>query len=241
MRETSAPSSLLWLLHRHGLLPALLGSVAAEGLLAWRLDWSQRASYLYLTWNLALAWAPYLLALGARLRMERGGGWGLLPLGAAWLVTFPNAPYLLTDFIHLRARHGVPLWFDAALLALFAATGWLLGLLSLEVWKQWLEARLGRVGAWAGVGLVSALSGYGIYLGRVERWNSWDVLAEPGALLEAVGSHLRAPGEHPELVGLTGLFAALVLLSYVAFEVGLRRPAEALTPGGPRPPAAARA
>jgi uncharacterized membrane protein len=142
----------------------------------------------------------------------------MVPLGVAWLLVFPNAPYLLTDFIHLRPRPGVPLWFDVALLGVFAATGWMLGLLSLEVWKQLIEERVGRAGAWAGVALVSVLCGYGIYLGRVERWNSWDVLTEPRDLFEAIGAHLREPFENPRLLGITALFTVLVLLSYYAFE-----------------------
>jgi len=66
-----------------------------------------------------------VLSLGARLLMARGLGRGrlLAPLALGWLALFPNAPYLLTDFIHLHQRPVVPLWFDAALLALFAATG----------------------------------------------------------------------------------------------------------------------
>jgi len=220
MTTHAPPVRLLSLLHRHGLWPALLGSAAAVGMLAWRVDTTQRSLYLWLVWNLFLAWVPYGLALGASLLQARGRArwWNLAPLAVAWLLVFPNAPYLLTDLIHLRPRHAVPLWFDAALLALFAAAGWLLGLLSLEVWKQWLQARLGRLGAWAFVLAISVLTGYGIYLGRVERWNSWDVLTEPERLCGAVLAHLRAPGAHPQLLGLTVLFAVLVSLSYAGLE-----------------------
>jgi uncharacterized membrane protein len=207
-------------LRHHGVPPVALCSAAAVGLLALRLDWSERASYAFLTWNLFLAGVPYALSLAARLlmawRLDRG--WLLAPLALGWLALFPNAPYLLTDFIHLRQRPVVPLWFDAALLALFAATGWLMGLLSLEVWKEWLERRWGRARAWAFVAVTSVLCGYGIYLGRVERWNSWDVLAEPRRLLSAMAAHLREPGAFPHLSRLTVLFAALMLLSYVVFE-----------------------
>lgn len=221
MSLTPPPSaSFRSVLRHHGVPPVTLCSAAAVGLLALRLDWSERASYAFLTWNLFLAGGPYALSLAARLlmawRLDRG--WLLAPLALGWLALFPNAPYLLTDFIHLRQRPVVPLWFDAALLALFAATGWLMGLLSLEVWKEWLERRWGRARAWAFVAVTSVLCGYGIYLGRVERWNSWDVLAEPRRLLSAMAAHLREPGAFPHLSRLTVLFAALMLLSYVVFE-----------------------
>jgi len=217
--------SLLSVSRRHGLLPAVLCTVLAACLLAIRLDWSERASFAFLPWNLFLAWAPYTLALLARVLMVRGHGrgWVLGPLAAGWLALFPNAPYLLTDFIHLHQRPVVPLWFDAALLALFAATGWMLGLLSLEIWKQWLEERWGRRSAWAFVGVTSLLCGYGIYLGRVERWNSWHVLTHPGSLFASIGAHLREPLSFPYLTSLTVTFALLLPLSYVAFEAFVTR------------------
>ncbi len=220
MTTNAPPVRLLSVLHRHGLGPALLSSAAAVGMLLYRLDTTRHGLYGWLLWNLFLAWVPYALALGASLLQARGRArwWNLAPLAGAWLLVFPNAPYLLTDLIHLRPRHAVPLWFDAALLALFAAAGWLLGLLSLEVWKHWLQERLGRVGAWAFVLAISVLSGYGIYLGRVERWNSWDVFTEPRTFAVAVLAHLRAPEAHPQLLGLTALFALLLCLSYVGFE-----------------------
>jgi uncharacterized membrane protein len=212
-------------LYRHGLFPALLSTAVCVGLVKARVDWSQHTVYLWLLWNLFLAWVPYGLSLVTSFLHARGATrwWSLVPLGVAWLLVFPNAPYLLTDFIHLRSRQGIPLWFDAALLGLFAATGWMLGLLSLDVWKRLLEERVGRAGAWVGVALVSVLSGYGIYLGRVERWNSWDVLTEPRPFFLAIREHLREPGGNPELLGITALFTVLVLLSYYAFEHLRRR------------------
>ncbi len=212
-----------------GLAPMVLGSAVAVALLHLRLEWSGRASFAFLTWNLFLAWVPYALALIAHgLRMWGWArAWNLMPLGVAWLLTFPNAPYLLTDFIHLRPRPGVPVWFDAALLASFAATGWLLGLLSLAVWKRLLEACWGRVAAWGGVLGASVLCGYGIYLGRFERWNSWNVLDRPGSLLDAVLGHMSEPWMYRWLVGTTVVFAGLVLLSYLMFECLVR--------GGSRP------
>jgi uncharacterized membrane protein len=213
-------AGVLALVRRHGLLPALLSSAVAVVLLHLRLEWSGRASFLFLVWNLFLAWVPYGLALMAGVAHARGRGrwWNLLPLGGAWLLAFPNAPYLLTDFIHLKPRPGVPMWFDAALLASFAATGWLLGLLSLEVWKRLLEERWGRAVAWGGVLAASVLCGYGIYLGRFERWNSWNVLNRPRSLLETVVDHVREPLAYEWLVGTTAGFAGLVLLSYLMFE-----------------------
>ncbi|MBF5043369.1 DUF1361 domain-containing protein [Aggregicoccus sp. 17bor-14] len=208
-----------------GLLPALLGSAAALALLLLRLRLSERASFIFLAWNLALAWAPYAFALCAAALGPRAPA----PLQGAllvlWALFLPNAPYLLTDFVHLRVRPGVPVWLDIGLLALFAATGWLLGLLSLEVWRARWEARWGAAAAWALAALTCVACGYGIWLGRVLRWNSWDLLGAPGALCLQVLAHLRAPSAHPGLLSVTGVFGALMLLSSVAFALLRRTPA----------------
>ena len=97
-------SRMLSLLRHHGLLPVLLSSAVAVVMLHFRLEWSGRRSFIFLVWNLFLAWVPYGLALLAGLLQARGQArwWNLLPLGGAWLLAFPNAPYLLTDFIHLK-------------------------------------------------------------------------------------------------------------------------------------------
>jgi uncharacterized membrane protein len=110
-------------------------------------------------------------------------------------------------------------WLDIGMLALFAATGWLLGLLSLEVWRAHWERRWGSARAWALVALACTACGYGIYLGRVLRWTSWDLLSAPGTLLAQVLGHLRAPAEQPGLLLLTGLFGALMLLSALALSL----------------------
>ena len=57
--------------------------------------------YRFLVWNLFLAWVPFLFALGAYAVARRGGGPAVVVLGILWLLFFPNAPYLITDFIHL--------------------------------------------------------------------------------------------------------------------------------------------
>jgi uncharacterized membrane protein len=104
---------------------------------------------------------------------DRGGPRPLLwVLGAAWLLFLPNAPYNLTDFVHLGRADGAPLWFDAALIAAFAGTGLALGLASLLIVHQVVEARAGRIVGWA-VALGSlVLSAVGVYLGRYPRFNS---------------------------------------------------------------------
>src|SRR3954452_2347324 len=149
-------------------------SLAAAGLLAVRLDRVGRPAFAFLGWNLVLAWIPFVLSLGMAAVHDRDGPRPLLwVLGAGWLLFLPNAPYILTDFIHLGRVGGAPLWFDAALIGTFAAAGLGLGLASLLVVHYVVEARAGRVVGWAVAVSSLELSAIGIYLGRFPRFNSW--------------------------------------------------------------------
>ena len=88
----------------------------------------------WLVWNLTLAWVPFALALVLWLvHRRRHTTAELLALGAAWLVFLPNAPYMLTDFVHLGTRHRL---FDSIVLASFAFTALALGFASLVLVLQ---------------------------------------------------------------------------------------------------------
>ena len=56
----------LHFLSQHGLLPALLSTLVCVLMVKARMGWSQRSVYLWLLWNLYLAWLPYGMALAAR-------------------------------------------------------------------------------------------------------------------------------------------------------------------------------
>ena len=148
--------------------------------------------YGFLLWNLFLAWIPYLLGLlilritirgTSRLRLRPGA----VLLGLLWLLFYPNAPYILTDFIHVIEDIGnltnALLWYDIILHAALAFIGHLIGLISLAILYRVIEQLYHRWLAWLVVVLACGLGGYGIYLGRFERLNSWDILFVPGATL----------------------------------------------------------
>ena len=86
-------------------------------LIAGRVLLTGRLTFVFLLWNLVLAAIPF--ALSAALSLAAGAppkARVLLPVGAAWLLFFPNAPYILTDLFHLEHRPGVPFWYDLALI-----------------------------------------------------------------------------------------------------------------------------
>lgn len=186
-------------------------SLFAVGLFGLRFALSGSVHYANLVWNLVLAWAPLLFALLAYDRHRRGArGLGLaLPL-ALWLAFLPNAPYLVTDFMLLRVVHDMPVWFDVTLLASFAWTGLLLGFVSLYLVQELARRAAGRLFGWLCALGALGLSGLGVYLGRDLRWNSWDLLVQPGAVLGDVVAGL----DSPRLVGMSLVTAAFLTVAY---------------------------
>jgi uncharacterized membrane protein len=186
--------------------------------------------FRFLVWNLILAWIPLLLALLVYDRYRRGRSLLVLaPALVLWLLFLPNAPYIVTDFVHLSAGSPAPLWLDGVEVSAFAWTGMLLGFVSLYLVHAVARHRLGAVPSWMGVLCVLALVSVGVYLGRVKRWNSWDLLTQPGARLAQLHAHVGDPASLTRAAGIslavTCLLAAAYLVFYVLMAVRLEAPA----------------
>jgi uncharacterized membrane protein len=197
----------------------VLSSIVACGLLAGRVWLADSWMYRFLAWNLFLAWVPYLCSLWAALIRRRWprGLWRLVVPGGVWLVFFPNALYLLTDFVHLRPRPPIPLWYDLALIASFAWAGCFLAVASLYRMEELVKAALGMAASRLFVLGAAALCGLGVYLGRFLRWNSWDLLVSPHAILADIAAILANAARHPQPLVVSCLFAVFLLIMYRAF------------------------
>jgi len=152
------------------------------GLVVARVAYSDTGRHLGLIWNLFLAWIPFILAYFAHaVRWRRATLYIILPLIAfLWLIFYPNAPYMLTDLQDLARRaSGAPLWYDVIIVVWCSWTGMLLGVISLYLMQNIIVRSFGRSAGWIFVFLISALSSFGIYIGRFVRLNSWDILQNP--------------------------------------------------------------
>jgi uncharacterized membrane protein len=207
------------LLVEHQFYPLLLSSALAVGLWAGRSWlWAPR-NLRFLVWNLFLAWLPYVWSLWAlSLHRRRPHRWWLLLLpGALWLLFFPNAPYLVTDLLHLRSYPPVPPWYDVGMLISFAWAGCFLAVASLYIMHQIIRDYVGRAGSWLIVTVLMGLCGLGIYMGRFLRWNSWDLVLYPADVLGDIAHRLAHPFSHLQMVGVTLVFAALLFVCYWTF------------------------
>ena len=177
---------------------------------------SGSAKFGGLIWNLFLAWIPFLLAVAVYdgWRRRRSGG-SLVALGALWLLFFPNAPYIVTDFVHLEHNADAPYWYDAVTVSAFAWTGLLLGFASLFLMQTVVRQWRGVVSGWIFAGVALALGSLGIYLGRFLRLNSWDALEHPSVLPRIAHAVARDPFAYQEAIGVTVLFTLALGFAYL--------------------------
>jgi uncharacterized membrane protein len=171
-----------------------------------------------LVWNLFLAWVPFVLALvlydGARRGIAVGA---LAALGVAWLVFLPNAPYIVTDLKWLGGYAGGWRPYDAALIGGAATIGLVLGFVSLYLVQVVVARRFGHVAGWALAWAALVLSGVGVYLGRFQRWNSWELLTEPTKIPGELVSAALDPLAHSRPIALSTAFAITWCLGYALF------------------------
>jgi uncharacterized membrane protein len=193
-------------------------SLLVVAMVAVRVNQTGDDTYSNLVWNLFLAWIPLGLALVVYDGSRRGlrGVW-LVASAGLWLLFFPNAPYLITDMKYLRELGGAPLWYDAALTGLAAFTGLTLGLISLYLVHSVARTRFGAIPAWLGVWAVLGLSSVGVFLGRLQRFNSWDVFTDPGPILGDIAKALADPLNYPRTLAVTVVFGGFLVASYLVF------------------------
>lgn len=198
-------------------LALLLASGVSIALVAARIIWTGNWKYGFMGWNLFLAWLPLAFALLACEAFDKPvkRNWRFWSFAGAWLLFFPNAPYIFTDIIHLYSPSVGHFWVDLVLVLLCALTGLVLGFVSLFLMQSVIRRALGQAASWLFIALVAGLSGFGIYLGRFLRFNSWDVVIKPFALSRGIGHWASDPFGHPSSVAFPLLFGTFLFVAYV--------------------------
>ena len=180
--------------------------------------------FLFLNWNLFLAFVPWAVTSIAILKPTiQSYKITIIILLAVWLLFFPNAPYILTDLFHLRLKSSMPKWFDLILILSFAWTGLVFGFLSLWDIEKILTKSLNQI--WISIISISLLfiGSFGIYLGRYLRWNSWDIIGEPFNLLYDITDRLINPFDHPRTWGVTIFMGIFLNMIYWTFRMVKKR------------------
>lgn len=190
------------------------GSALSVAMLFARRIYTGQPHFIFLAWNLFLAWLPLLLAIAAVRLQQRP--LLLLFCSFLWLIFLPNSPYLVTDLMHLSWRDHAPLWFDVIMLFSFAITGLMLGFTSLYLMHTLIRRFSNWVVGWIFVAFALALSSFGVYVGRFLRWNSWDILFNPTGILVDVLDIALNPHLHLRTFVVWFLLMTVFMFMYVA-------------------------
>lgn len=198
--------------------PLSLGIIVSILLFVFRWAITADGFYIFLPYNLALALIPLVISrLLTRYMQRNHPSWILAGFsGFVWLLFIPNAPYIMTDFIHLGKVGGIPLWFDALFILLYASTGLLAGWYSLYDMQKLVKKWYGKFIGWVFVCSVLLLTSFGVYLGRFLRWNSWDLFLDPLRLINDVLVRVNSPTMHVRLWIVTGGLLGFFLISYAS-------------------------
>jgi uncharacterized membrane protein len=178
-------------------------------------------TFFFFIWNLFLAWIPYWCALFlnriTRVKTTLSDiSAGILFI--CWLLFFPNAPYIITDLLHLKHRAPIPLWYDVMLMMTFAWTGLMLGYASLFEIQYFLEKRFSKTITWFVIVFAIVLAGFGVFMGRFQRLNSWDVATKPFALIQSEIQILMHPLQYSQTLGVAVILSAFMLLGYLTIN-----------------------
>ncbi len=183
-----------------------------------RIIYSGSIRYIFLSWNLFLAWIPYIFSCFFRVYKNREK-WKQGFLFASWLLFFPNALYIVTDLIHLEESTNVPLWYDAVLLFASSFIGLIMAFISLQKVEYFLFEIFSRPLVRVIIPMILFIGSFGVYLGRFQRWNSWDIVHNPVGLAEDILARFISPVDNFKTWVITMILTALYSLLYFFIKI----------------------
>lgn len=173
--------------------------------------------YLFLIWNLFLAVVPFAITTYL-VSIPKLNKYVMLFWFSAWLLFLPNAPYIVTDLLHLKFNNTNLLWLDVLVINAFALSGLILFFFSLIEMKTVLLQYLKKHTVTYIITSTPFISGFGIYLGRFLRYNSWDILSNPTHLTKDLLHIVTKPLLNKEVWLFTILFGSFLSIGLWMFK-----------------------
>lgn len=205
-----------------GRLPAtillMLMTIFCAALSLFRYYITDTKVFLFLNWNLFLAIVPWVISTIVVI-FKIKNKFSLILLIIIWILFFPNSPYILTDLFHLRVRDSAPIWYDLIVILSYAWAGLMFGFVSLMDINRLLSSYFNEKVIMLLTIFFLFLSGFGVYLGRYLRWNSWDIIQDPFGLYHDILDRFISPFDHPQTWGVTILMGVLLNFMYFTLKV----------------------
>lgn len=177
-------------------------------------------SFVYILWNILLAFIPFLISSILLYYSEKNKlNQTLFVIGGIiWLIFLPNAPYIVTDLIHIGVVKGVPVLYDSVLLFTSAWAGLLLGVNSIYHIEKILLSKYSKKITNFIILIVILFTSFGVYVGRFLRFNSWDFFTSHSSLLSSVWKIFTQSNNYVNVYIYTILFFFFIYVSFISFK-----------------------
>jgi len=182
-----------------------------------RIKLTHEVYFIFLIWNMFLATVPLIIVQILHLVKYKVLQ---IILILSWIVFFPNAPYIITDLLHLQFSNPYHFQMDLVLISYCAFYGLVVGFYALQklniffkVNWNWSSRMVIRFNI-----TLFFLSGFGIYIGRFLRWNSWDILKAPRSLFIEMLELIAQPITHQNVWIFTFISGLILWLGYSIFN-----------------------
>ena len=177
-------------------------------------------SFNYLLWNVFLAALPFLVStILLHFQNEKRLTTLFFSIGAIiWILLLPNAPYIITDLVHIGYGHASAIFYNTILIFSCALAGLCLGLYSLSHMEHIFRARYGYRIAKVLILASMLLTSFGIAIGRFFRFNSWDIFVNNGAFIHNIGDVFLSPQLYIHVYIVTGTFFLFLFMAYNAWD-----------------------
>jgi uncharacterized membrane protein len=203
-------------------------AIISVTLLAVRIFITGHITYAFLIWNLILAAVPFYVVRCFRYQSDCAqqprasqNPIVLISILSLWLLFLPNAPYILTDFVHLQTEGNLYFFLDVAILSSFSLSGMLMAISSLNSVmlhlkaQKWINTRAASILFKITIVLLCSL---GVYLGRILRWNSWNILNRPRGLASDLLQLFLYPLDHLEPWTFIIVYSGLLIILSLTIE-----------------------
>jgi uncharacterized membrane protein len=208
IRKIKIPKSIIYFLILAGMLNILRVLIFGN------------ITFLYLFWNILLAFIPFFISSILVLQTNKNNI--IKPffiIGfTIWFIFLPNAPYVVTDFIHLGRIHGVPVIYDTFVLFSSSYVSLLFGLYSLAHMEKIFLLKFSKKITNIIIIITILFTSFGIYLGRFLRFNSWDLFTSHNSIISSVLRIFTEPNSYISVCSYTLLFFFFIYISYISFK-----------------------
>lgn len=187
-------------------------------LLMIRIKITEEFFFLFLVWNLFLATIPFIISLtvASNKRLQTNKLFFFV-FFIVWLLFLPNSFYVITDLVHLRYSPLNLLWFDSIMLFSFIITSLTAGYYSVFEFRKVFLRYFSTKKTSVLIVVIFFMCGFGIYLGRFLRWNSWDIINNPKTLFTDIVIRVLNPIQYLETWLITLGFGIFITLYYFLF------------------------